>query len=894
LPLAAFIVGGVVLPLLLVIPAQRSFLDDQTRAGALRTAELAGHALARALATGRVADLKDEITVLKRKYPAFAWISVTGPAGRVLTHTDPAEEGKLLLDLFPPPVSTIVQSSQRGGMQVLTVTIPLVISAEVRGAMQAELTVASAAQSWTGVDHLAALTICLLGLGMLVAVHLARSQTAARVIVRERVVTERIEEKPPLEPPPADELLAAVVEATPAALLVVDEVTRKILHANGAFCRLWGLEDLEDQLRDTTAAYDVVATRCNAAAESPVLAFPLGSAEIDPLRLIDEELRCHDGRVVHCFSLPLAWNGRHVRLYVGTDVTAQKRREEGAATASEAARVTLQTKAAFIAQVARTLRAPLNGLIGTTGLLLETKLTAQQSTYAETVQVSAEEVLTMVNNILDLAAIDAGELHLSPTDFDLTRLVHESLEPFGSIAQRKSIELAVTVADAVPRGVCGDPDRLRQVLGNLVSSAVHITDCGEVVVHVSAAAEVAPSAAGLHIATDGSRTRAHTARQPAAQVTLRFEVRDTGHGITPERQAALFHVLGAQSAEAQYRTHLPLLVAKRLVELMGGHVGVESDARGSTVWFTVPLRVAPEAARDATVSIDAFHTSRVLIVDDNATVRTGLERQLRAWHITSESAADGHEAMRCLRAAVDRGSPYDLAIIDAQMPDMDGLTLADAIQREPKLGGLPLFLLTSGARVAIDAHPGIAATLTKPVHPSPLYDSLVTLLADGGTQRQTISGRASTTGTTSSRGRLLLAEDNLVNQKIALRMLDKLGYQTDTVTNGREAVAAAQRVHYDAILMDCQMPEMDGVTAAGIIRQGEGTDRHTPIIAVTANSAEADRERCLAAGMDDFLAKPVRATDLETILEQWTSAASSDDSAAAGERLRILPRAAQA
>jgi CheY-like chemotaxis protein len=898
-PLAIFIVVGVALPIVLVVPGQRAQLQERARADTILTAKLAGRVFASILATGRVGDLRNEMAALRRTYDVFGWMAVTGPTGKILAHTDATQEGKLDVDVFPPPVSIIVRSARGShGEPRLDVTLPLTSGGEVRGTLRTEMRIDTPAGVWTGIEHIVALTACLLGLASLLSLHLARGQTTARTVVRERVVPERSDERAAApvtaSAQPLNELLAAMIEATPAGLFAVDEVTRKVHHVNGAFCRLWGLEAMEAQLRSGSADYDSIAPQCNAAA-APLVLPPLGTTDLDPLRLIDEELRCRDGRTVHCFSLPLSLGGRHVRLYVHTDITAERRREQELTQAVTAAQTAFQEKTAFHAQVSRTLRAPLNGLLGTVGLLSDTtKLTAQQSTYVETVRGSGEDVLAMVNNLLDLTAIDAGELHLSSSAFSLPHVVHESLVPFALIAHRKSIDLAAVIADGVPRGCCGDSDRLQQVLTNLVASAIQSTEHGEVVINVSPApAEMAISTAGIRIANDGARSRGPHGRQGNTRVTLRFEVCDTGRGITPDEQASLFQIMGAQAAEAQYRTHLPLLVAKRLVELMGGQVGVESDpGRGKTLWCTVPLQVDAQAKDDVAPSVDTFNAGRVLVVDDNATVRALLEQQLRAWHLTSEGAASGEEALKLLRTAADYGTPYSLAIIDAQMPEMDGLTLAEAIRREARHAGMQVFLLTSSPQVSGDTYPDITAVLSKPVLPSSLYEALVTHLGAKNGQRRAVASAMSRRGR--PRGRLLLAEDNLVNQKIALRMLDKLGYITDVVANGGEAVEAAGRVDYDAILMDCQMPEMDGVTAAKTIRQHEGSERHVPIIAVTANSLSADRERCLAAGMDDFLAKPVRAADIEAVLTRWTVPADGSERSAIEGTLRLAPTAQSA
>jgi len=637
-------------------------------------------------------------------------------------------------------------------------------------------------------------------------------------------------------------LLAATLESTADGILVV-EPDGRISSVNRKFAEMCGLPlpALEGQRADRA-----LAPVLDQLADPEAFVGTITRLASQPDAESDDTVIFRDGRIFERYSEPQRVDGTVVgRVWSFRDVTERKRLEKELAHARDKALESSKLKSEFLATMSHEIRTPMNGVIGLTGLLLDSGLSETQQQYADGVRASGEALLGIINDILDFSKIEAGKLELETVDFNLAEAIDDVATLVAESARAKGLELVAYCQPEVPTMVRGDVGRLRQILLNLASNAVKFTDKGEVVI------------------------RAGLSGPPTAQsVPVRIEVVDTGIGIVPSAAERLFEPFSQADASTTRRyggTGLGLAICRRLSEAMGGTIAVDSDpGQGSTFWVELPFARAAVAEPKPVIS-PGLAGLRVMVVDDNETNRLVLGAQLLAWDITADVAPDGSVALDRLRCAAGAGRPYDLALVDMAMPGMDGLELAHTVSTDPRLRSVRLVLLSSlivGSEEA--ARAGFVACLTKPARLSQLHDAIQRAMAPPPVTPPVapqLSARACLT-----RGRLLIVEDNAINQAVAKGIAAKLGFDCDVAGNGVEALQALARRRYDAILMDCQMPEMDGFEATAEIRRGPAPTNCVPIIAMTAGALVEDRDRCLAVGMDDYLAKPIKAGDLDAVL----------------------------
>jgi two-component system, sensor histidine kinase and response regulator len=656
-------------------------------------------------------------------------------------------------------------------------------------------------------------------------------------------------------------LMRTVIDNIPDSIFVKDSGGRYLL-ANKAFAKLHGFESPEPLLGKTV--FDLFPEERAAflhAADSDVMRATKPLIIEGDRSVVDAEGTV---RWIHMTKVPLTNELDEIVGIVGVnrDITLSKRAEVELRQSKEVAEAANLAKSEFLANMSHEIRTPMNGIIGMTDLTLGTQLTQEQREFLSMVKSSADSLLLLLNDILDFSKIEAGKLDFETIDFQLRETLDNTVRTLALHAQQKGLELACHILPDVPDGLQGDPTRIRQIVVNLLGNAIKFTSQGEVVIQVEIQEEL-PNETVLH-----------------------FTVRDTGIGIPLEKQQLIFEAFTQTDSSTTRKyggTGLGLAISSRLVNKMGGKIWVESEPdRGSTFHFTVRFLLQKFSSRKyAPLGAEALRGLPVLVVDDNATNRRILQEMLLAWQMNPTLTESGHEALTILKQAYTDGRPFSLILLDAQMPGLDGFSLVKIIKEDARLANSFVIMLTSaGFRgdAARCRELGINGYLTKPNKRSDLLEAIRAVLGSpAGTETSPSVVTLHSLRESRTRLKILLAEDNRVNQALAVRLLEKRGYHVVVAGNGKAALEALETQEFDLILMDVQMPKMDGLQATAAIRESEiKNGKHIPIIAMTAHAMAGDKERCLAAGMDDYITKPIRPEQLVDMIERYSLAPSTE------------------
>ena len=650
----------------------------------------------------------------------------------------------------------------------------------------------------------------------------------------------------------SEERYRAFMNNIPAIALIKDNQGR-ILYINEPMARIYNI-NLEDVRGKHLADWipEEIARRIRAHDQEVISS--------KRALTFEEVVPTPDGVPHHWLAFRFPIKGPGGELLVGTvgvDITDRKLAEAALNDAKELAEAASRAKSEFLANMSHEIRTPLNGVVGMTDLALGTDLTSEQREYLDTVKISADSLLTVINDILDFSKIEAGKIDLEMIDFNVRDHLEATLKTLAFRGDEKGLELLCEVAPEVPEMARGDSNRLRQIIVNLVGNAIKFTDAGEVALKV-----------GVDAVEGGDRI-------------LHFVVSDTGVGIPPEKQKLIFEPFSQADSSTTRKyggTGLGLTISARLVAMMGGMMWVESEmGRGSQFHFTARLGTSWKSIEVGTIApAEILRGVKVLVADDNRTNRRILEGMLKRWEMKSTSVEDGEQALAKLSSALEAGEAYGLILTDMHMPNMDGFGLIERIRRRPELSAAVIMMLTSAGHrgdAARCQELGVSAYLLKPIRQSELREAIARVL--GAQEQKGVIPLITRYSLGDAHDpteflRVLVVEDNAVNQRLATRLLEKRGHRVTVTANGREAVESVEKHTYDLILMDVQMPEMDGLEATAVIREREKRKgSHIPIIALTAHAMKGDRERCLAAGMDGYLTKPIRSQELDEVLETY-------------------------